>query len=162
RGKVIQPVSQSYERQSFTGATLALLLGYTRVKHREFGILQSGRASEKIEALKHEPDLLISDSCQLLLAQPRHVGAFEPVLARRRLVEAAENIHERRFSAAAGSHDGNEVASIDTHTDSAQGVDFRLPKRVRLANIANFHNRCASVDAMGCCRCSWVCGRHRT
>src|SRR5262249_46488282 len=54
-----------------------------------------------------------------------------------RLVETAENIHECRFAAAAGSHDGDKIAGTNIETNAAQRVDASLSEFVILVQI--FH-----------------------
>ncbi len=44
----------------------------------------------------------------------------EPVLAEPLIVEQGENVQQRRFSRAGGSHDGEELALLDVEVDAAQ------------------------------------------
>ena len=65
---------------------------------------------KQIEALEDEAEAFAADAGELRLAQPRDIDALEEVVAARRPVEAAEDVHERRFARARRAHDGDELA----------------------------------------------------
>ena len=56
-----------------------------------------------------------------------HVDAVDPVLAARRDVEAAEDVHQRALAAAGAAHDRDEVAALDAERDAAQGATCTAP-----------------------------------
>src|SRR5438445_788912 len=87
--------------------------GKATVEQGQLDVLERRRPGQQVELLEHEPDLRVADSRQLVLREPADVDAVEQVVPRRRRVEAAEEIHERRFARSRRSHDGDELAGAD-------------------------------------------------
>ena len=58
------------------------------------------------------------------------VDAVQHVLARRGLVQHADNVHQRGLTGTGLAHDGNELAGVDGQVDTVQ--NFQL---VRLADV---------------------------
>src|SRR5262245_34188326 len=67
------------------------------VQERQFDVVEGGSPREKIETLEDKADLLVAYGRELVLRHPRHVLSIEEVLAGSWFVEAARNVHERRF-----------------------------------------------------------------
>src|SRR5205807_4828773 len=96
------------------------------VERGQFNIFQRSCARKQIESLKHKSNLAIADRRQLLLREPRYLNSFQQVATRARLVQAADDIHERRFPAAARTHDGGEFSAIDLQGNSTQCMHPRF------------------------------------
>src|SRR5690606_9931034 len=60
----------------------------------------------------------------------------------RRPIEAAEEIHQRRFAGAAGAHEGDEFALVDIERDTADGVNGNFPRFVDFVDVLDLDNRC--------------------
>src|SRR5207253_372914 len=58
-----------------------------------------------------------------------------------RPVETTEDVHEGGFAAAAGAHDGHEVAALDRHVDAAQRVHARFAELVVFVNVVRDEDR---------------------
>ena len=65
------------------------------VEQRHLDVGLGGDPRQQIELLEDEADAAVADLRQVVVAQARHVAAFQQVAARRRRVEAAEDRHER-------------------------------------------------------------------
>src|SRR5439155_975814 len=104
------------QRFAGTGGAPAL----TGVHQRHLHVVKGARAGDQVEALEDEPDLSVPDPRQLVVVEPGDVGAIEQVAAAGRHVQAADDVHQRRFARAACAHDGNEVATPDVEVDALQ------------------------------------------
>lgn len=126
-----------------------------RVQRRQFRVLERRSASQQIEALENESNLLIADQGQGLFVVPRNIGPFEEIAAGTRLVETTEYVHERGFAASARAHDCHKFAAMDPQTDTAQGMHTGFTKFVVFMNLLNANNRgvgrtrFGSVDLVG-------------
>src|SRR4051794_2587075 len=105
------------------------------VEERKLHIFQSGSAAEEIEALENETEFAVADVGEPIAVEPGNVGAIKQVTTFRWAIEAAEEIHERRFSRAAGAHDGDEFAFCDIQRDAADGVHLELARAVDLVHV---------------------------
>ena len=68
--------------------------------------------------LKDEAQLLIAKPCSLFRAGLADIYPFEKDLANARRVQEADHIEQRAFSAAAGAHNGHELARLDADADA--------------------------------------------
>ena len=96
------------------------------VVERQADILEGAGAGQEVEALEYEAEAFAADAGEVRLAQRRDIDALQEVMAAGRLVEAAENIHERRFARARRAHDGDELAGLDGQADAAQRFDLDI------------------------------------
>src|SRR5438552_4124514 len=67
------------------------------VDERQLDVVERRGARQQIETLKDESDFLVPDRGELVLRHARDVLSVEEILAGRRLVEAPDDMHERRF-----------------------------------------------------------------
>ena len=95
----------------------------------------------EIEALKHEPDLLVPDVGQLIGTQTSDVDAVQPVSAFRGLIQTPEHVHERGLAGAGGPHDRDELARLDRETQAAQRVHFDVADAIDLPDVFAFNQR---------------------
>ena len=128
-----RPTSSSASRARFRPSSLLIL----RVERGQFDIFQRGGAGKQVESLKDETDLAIADGRQFLLGQFRDGDTFQQVAAAGGLVQAAQNIHESGFAAAAGAHDGHELAALDANIDAAQRVHLGFAQIVVFVHVIN-------------------------
>src|SRR6187549_2675878 len=69
-----------------------------RVQERQFDVVDRRDAGKKIEPLEDESDVVIANERTLIGVESGGVASFEPVLTARRMIEAAEDVQERRLS----------------------------------------------------------------
>jgi len=100
----------------------ALLRGHARVNQRQLDVVEGTGARQQVEGLEHEPDLFVADPRQFIVGQIAHLLTVEPVFAPRRRVEAADEVHERRFPRTRRAHDGHELVALHLDLDAAQRV----------------------------------------
>ena len=121
-GPVLDPVAQPDPRERITRQRAALLGSQPGVDQGELHVVQRRGPGQQVEGLEHESDLLVPDPGQLVVVQLAHPVAVQPVLARRRAVEAADQVHEGGLARARRSHDGDELVLPNDHVDSSEGV----------------------------------------
>src|ERR1051325_5278510 len=68
------------------------------IDQRQLDVVQRVGAGQQVERLKHEADFLVANARQLVVLEVAHLLAVQPVLAARRRVETADQVHERRFT----------------------------------------------------------------
>ena len=72
--------------------------------------------------------------------------AVEHIFAGSRRVQAAENVHRRRFAVvAAGAHDGDELALMDGKINAAQRLKFSRPLTVSFGDAGQRDERAFSA-----------------
>src|SRR5438128_2078067 len=107
------------------------------VKQRQVDVLQRRGAREKIEALENESDLRVADHGALVTSQLRGIDSREDIAAGRRTIETANDIHERRFSGAGGTHDGEELSFVDEQVDAVEGAHFHFAHLINLHELVD-------------------------
>ncbi len=116
--------------QRLLGALDAFCRGRAVVDERQLHVVQRSGAGKQIEGLEDESDFLVADARQLIVVQFADQLAVEPVLALGRRIEAADQVHQRRFAGARWTHDGDVLVVPDAEVDAAQGMDLLLRAHV--------------------------------
>ena len=111
------------------------------VEQRQLDVLDRRRPRQQVEPLKHEADLAVADLREFVVVQPRDVAVLEPVLARGRTIEAAEDVHERRLAGSRRSDDRHELSFFDVERDAAQRADGNVADLVGLDQLADPEQR---------------------
>ena len=116
-----------------------------RVDLREHHVLERGSVAEQVEGLEHEADAARAQGGALLVAEAAGVDAVDAVGARRRPVEAAEDVQERGLARARRPDDRQPVAAVDGQVDAAQGLHGRIgAERAAAARAARRPGGCRS------------------
>ena len=85
----------------------------------------------------------------MLICVGQHVIAVAHLAVRRR-VEPAEDIEQRRFSAAGCAEDYDELAGLQLEVDPAQCMHFDLAQVIGLAHAADLHDRLGDTRSAHC------------
>ncbi len=93
------------------------------VEHRQLDVADDGRLREQVVLLEDEADLLVADRRELAPGEPFHALAVEGVGSARRLVQAAQDRHERGLAGARRADQRDELAALDLEVDAPQRVD---------------------------------------
>ena len=111
--------------QRFDCPLSSFVAGDPGINERQLDVVESGGARQQVERLKDEPDLAIAYARQLVLVLVGDKRATEPVFAGGGRVEAADQIHQRRFPRSRRTHDRDVLIAANRDVDPAQGVhDF--------------------------------------
>src|SRR6266850_1767965 len=83
---MMHPVAQPDVVQRLLGQLTAVCSRNAGVDQRQLDVLQRRGSSEKIERLEHEPDLLVTHRCQLVVLHRLDRRSIEDVLPRGRTI----------------------------------------------------------------------------
>ena len=89
----------------------------------ELDVFGGGEDGDQIEGLKDEADFFAAQRGGLRGAESRGVDALDEDAAAGGLVDAADQVQQGGFAAAAGAGDGEEFAGIDAEADVVEGGD---------------------------------------
>ena len=107
-------------------ALLPAARGLAAVDLREHHVLEHGPVGHQVERLEDEPDTSAPQSSPFLVGELRSIDAIEEVAAARGMIEAADDVEERRLSRARGAGDGEPVAAVQGEVDVDESVDGRV------------------------------------
>src|SRR6266478_6468537 len=136
-------VSESDKSKRLARPLLTFGLADACVQRGQFNILECGGARKQVETQKNETDFSIANGGQFFFAEAGDFDAFEQIAPGAGFIEAAQNIHERRFPAAAGAHDGDEFPARNFDTYASQGVNARFPELIVFVNLLDQNYRFA-------------------
>ena len=96
---MVRALAEADRFQGSHGARVALRRFHrlVRIEQWQLDIVERRGASQQVESLKHEPDLVVPHFGKLVAAELGDVAAVEEILAARRMIEAAEDVHQRRL-----------------------------------------------------------------
>ena len=86
---------------------------HARVHRRHFHILRRRQVRQQVITLKNKAKVLAAQRGQRIAVQRRHIGSRHAVGAAGRLIEAAENIHQRRFPRTRGPDDRHHLTGVN-------------------------------------------------
>ena len=97
--------------------------------------------------MKHKTDLAIANGCELVVIHFGDALAVELVAAGSRRIETTKHVHQRRFTAAARSHDSDVFVAVNLQSDAAQRMNDFLAHHIVLRDVLNVdHDRPQRAD----------------
>lgn len=142
-GIVLRPGGEAELVEILHRQFVALVAAHTLVEERKFDVLHRGLESDQVEGLEDEADHPVAVVRGLALRQALDQFAVDVVFAGIIVVQDAQNVEQRRFAGARGSHDGNELAAVDREVDSLQHMQ-RLSVVVSLVDVFEFDEHIVS------------------
>ena len=94
------------------------------VKQGKFHVFECREAADEVEALENKADFPVADAREALFAETGNVFPREKIGTGRRRVEAADDVHQRRFAGAGAPNDGEKFPALNLKRDSVQRADF--------------------------------------
>ena len=96
-GYAVVPVvdGQRDSLQRVNGAHFALATGHIGVGQRKHDVFDNRQARQQVEALKDKANAQGADFGELVIIELGHVEPLQVIVARRRFVQAAQDVHER-------------------------------------------------------------------
>ena len=137
-GLVVHAVLQADPAQHLPGLLQGLAIGKMagRVRERHRHVFQGARARQQVEILEDEAELVVAHQGALVVGQRRHILTVEPVFARRRAVQAAQDVHQRALARSGGPHQRDQFPAGDRHRDPLEHGDIHVPQLVRFVDVA--------------------------
>ena len=147
-GKVGGAVGEADQIEHFLDAGAGFIRGITAEEEGEFDILANGHGGEEVEELEDDAEGVAAVVREFAFAGGVEREAVHADLAGGGCVEAAEDVEEGAFAAAAGAGDGGEVAGCEIEGDAVEGADFSGAGGIDSRDLAEFDHGAASVSAM--------------
>ncbi|KAG1554821.1 hypothetical protein G6F50_012938 [Rhizopus delemar] len=117
---VVHAVTQAQPLQQLLGTRVAHRAGAAGVYRWHFHVAARIQIAQQVVALEDETEMLAAQPRQRIRRHLLGGLAVHPVAALGRPVEAAENVHQRRFSRSRRADDGDELTGIDAQRDVLQ------------------------------------------
>ena len=96
---------------------------------RDFDIASRRQRRQQIELLKHKANLRLTQDRTPRIGQLRKIDAIDQDAARGRTRQPPKDVEERRFAAARGSDDADELARRNGKDTSLRAGTSTLPAR---------------------------------
>jgi hypothetical protein len=138
------PVGETDPRE---GVDRFLLIGHAVEILREHDVFDRGEERDEVELLEDESDFFGAHAVQFCGGDAGHVLAIEPDFAGRGAVEASDEIDERRFPGARGTHDRQPFARSHVERDVVKRVNGSIAGVLARA-IAGFFRRVEFGDVL--------------
>jgi hypothetical protein len=103
---------------------------HTRDRERQRHVLFGGEHRQEVEELEDEADVLAAQLRQARVVEIGDVDPFDGDRAGGRLVEARQDVHQRRLARAGWAHYGREMSVPHLERDPAQCIDARVARSV--------------------------------
>ena len=146
---VLGPVGQPDPGQRLHRPLPALGLVDPGVTQRQLDIAPGRHRGQQVELLEDEPDLLVADLGQLGLGHLRDVRAVQLVVPARRVVQATQDVHQRRLPRPRRPHDRHVVTRLDIQRDAPQRVHLTRIRAVDLRDVLHGQDRRPGQDGLG-------------
>src|SRR5260370_5139696 len=119
RGQMRQAISQADALQGLR--RLRLVRDAVKIL-REHHVFESGEIRHKMELLENETDFLGAVANELIFAEFREIDAIDDDASRSKRIQAAENIDQRCFAGAGGTHESNPFGGLDAEAERVDGA----------------------------------------
>jgi hypothetical protein len=94
----------------------------TAIDQWQFDIFQRSCPGEQVEALEYEAEKMAADQGPLIAPQPADADPIEQIIACRRRIETADDIHRRRLARSGRAHNGNELSLPDHEINTGERI----------------------------------------
>ncbi|AKT39237.1 uncharacterized protein CMC5_084820 [Chondromyces crocatus] len=118
-----------------------LARGDPPVHQRQLHVLRRGRARQQVEALEHEPQVVPPQQRELIERQRAHLHPPEPVRARRRPIQAAQDVHAGRLARPARPHHGHELPLLDLQAHPGERAHLGVTAPVDALHVGQLDQR---------------------
>ena len=125
-GRVARPIDQPDLIEGREGGGPPRAFVIAAIEQGQLDILECGGARQQVEPLEDEAQIAPSQQRALVAAEALDMMASEQEAAGGRHVEAAEDVHRRRFARSRRAHHGHEVARSDIEIDALQRLERGL------------------------------------
>ena len=109
---------------------------------RENDVLLRRQHRQQVEELEDEADVLAPKLRQLRVVELADLGIGDPDVTVGRLIEAGEDVHERRLAGPRGAHHCGQLAASNLDRDTPQGVHGGLALAVLAGEVVGGHDGC--------------------
>ena len=135
--------------------------GDARVQQPVGDVLQRAQPLDEVELLEHEADAAAAHGGEAAVAEAADVDAVDADRAARRLLQRADDVHQRRLAGPGRTDDDDELALLDAQVDAVERRDRRgarvvLRDAVQLEHAARGgRRRRSSASSVGHADTTW-------
>ena len=126
--------------ESFGDAAAAFERWRSLNEKRVLDIFGGGEDGDEIEGLKDEADLFAAEQGGFGRGEAGGVDAFNQDAAGGGLVDAADEVEEGGFAAAAGAGDGEKIAAMDGEREAVEGGDGAVVEREAAGDLLDIND----------------------
>ena len=112
-----------------------------RVQQRQHDVFQRRNPRQQVEALENETDFTVTDFREAVIADFGNFRSVEKIAPRRRSIQTAQNIHQRRLSRSGGTHDCGEFAVVDINRNIVKRPYLNVPQRIIICRGVRYELR---------------------
>src|SRR5216683_1978073 len=138
---MVCPRAQAHHGQGPQRALFSLFCRHPRVDQRQLHIGECCHPRQQVEVLKDKTYLPIAHVSQFTGAHLAHRYAVEPVVAAGGTIQAAQDVHKRRFPRTRWPHNGYELATGYLQVNGAQRWHNSTPQIIVFAQFPHSNNR---------------------
>ncbi|MCY1295995.1 hypothetical protein D9M70_453610 [compost metagenome] len=109
--------------------------GHAGIDGRHLDILLRACRRDEVIALEDEAEGAAAQGRQLIGIEVGDALAVDQIVAAGRLIEAAENVHQRRLAGAGLADDRHELARLDIEGEAVQDLDGEIAVEIGLADV---------------------------
>ena len=124
--EVLGAVADVHASHGFLHTFASLSLRHPHVEQRQFDVLLYAEVVDEVEALEDEADESLAQSVALGFAEWCHILSAEQILSACRGIKQSEDVEQCGLSAAAGAHDGDELAFVNLKVHAGKGDSAHL------------------------------------
>ena len=140
-GAVFRPVCEADPCQGGQRKRPSLRVGCAPIDEGLHDVAERGQPGDELEALEHEPDLVVADAREAPVARHADASSVQGVVPGGWRVEAANEMEQRRLARTGGPDDGDGVALGDAKRDVVEGRDGAGAHSVALADAGQGDER---------------------
>src|SRR5262245_55061034 len=104
------------------------------VEQRQLDIFERAGACQEVKTLEDEAELLVTQIRERVAIQAVNVYASEEIVAARRGIQAANEVHERGLAGSGSSHHREHLAALDLQVDATQRMHFVMAHAIDLGD----------------------------
>src|SRR5688572_2043496 len=142
---VLEPLAESYALEKVAGFRCRLRRRHAAYEQRHRDVLERRELGQQVMELIDEAERAIAQPASIRIAQRAHRFAGDAHLACRRLIEAANELQQRRLPGARRADDRDAIAFSDRQLDAAQNLDVAADVAERLDEAVCLENRGAVI-----------------
>ena len=129
-------IPEPHAHQRFGRAFAPLGFGYAGEGQGKLDVRQHGLVRDQVVVLEHEAHRMVAVGVPIGVAVEFGRNAADDEVARRVVVEPADDIQERGFPASGGTQNRDELVLAERDRDPLEGDDRTLPLSVFFSDVA--------------------------
>ena len=136
---MVHPVGKSYNPKRLYRQCRPFFPAHSPIDQRQLHIFLRCQIWDQIKSLEDKADLHIPDVRKLVIGHVGHIFSVQIVSAGCRYIQAAQHIHQSRFSGTGMTNDGHKFSFLNFQAYMIQCPYFIFSGIVDFAHILHFY-----------------------